>query len=151
MLFKQKRHSSAPLPVRSPGVTVGSEIETSCTKCKSITAHAVVAKLGAVPTRVECHVCSTVHAYRAPRRSTGAKATAVDERSVETIWQDAMKRSRGAAVPYSASGYFEIGARLNHLSFGEGVVARLPSTTVCEVIFATGAVKLLMGGASRPM
>jgi len=150
MLFKHKSHSSAPRPVRSPGLTVGSEIETSCTKCKSITAHAVVAKVGVVPTRVECRICSTVHAYRAPRR-TAAKGSPVDERSVEVIWQDAMKRTRGATVPYAASSYFEVGARLNHVTFGEGVVSRLPSTTVCEVIFATGAVKLLMGGPSRSM
>ena len=145
MLIKHQRHSSAPPPARSQGVTVGSEIETSCTKCKSVTPHVVMAKVGPVPTRVECRICSTLHAYRAPRRPSEPKAPA-DERSVKVHWQDAMKRARGAPVTYSTGSYYEVGARLKHLSFGEGVVARLPSTTVCEVIFETGPVKLLMGG-----
>jgi hypothetical protein len=145
MLFRHKRQSSAPIQVGSAGLIVGSEIETSCTKCKSITAHVVVAKVGAVPTRVECRRCSTVHAYRTPRRPAGVKGAPIEERSVELVWQDAMKRARGAVVPYSAGSYYEVGARLSHLSFGEGVVSRLPSTTVCEVIFETGSVKLLMG------
>ena len=146
MLFKQKRHAPVPPAVRSPGVTVGSEIETSCTKCKAVTPHVVIAKVGHVPTSVQCRTCSTLHAYRAPRRSSGPKAPVADERSVEAHWQDAMKRARGVALPYSTGGYYEVGARLKHVSFGEGVVARLPSTTVCEVIFETGLVKLLMGG-----
>src|SRR5262249_34715423 len=115
MLFNHKRHSSIPPPARSAGLTIGSEIETSCTTCKSVTPHAVVAKVGHVPTSVECRTCSTLHAYRAPRRSSGPKAPAADERSVEVNWQDAMKRARGAAFPYSAGGYYEVGARLKHL------------------------------------
>jgi hypothetical protein len=148
MLFKQKRSPSTPLPVRA-ALMVGAEIQTSCTKCKSVTTHVVVAKLGSVPTSVQCRTCSTLHAYRTARSARPKGATPIDERTVEVIWQDAMRRARGAAVAYSASSYYEVGARLSHLSFGEGVVSRLPSTTVCEVIFSTGPVKLLMGGSRR--
>ena len=35
-----------------------------------------------------------------------------------------------------------------HPSFGEGVVARLSSATVCEVVFVKGTVKLIMGAGS---
>jgi hypothetical protein len=148
MLIKQKRQAAAPLAARSSGMTVGSEIQTSCTKCKSVTTHVVIAKVGLVPTSVQCKACSSLHAYRRSRPPV-AKGTPIDKRSVDVIWQEAMKRARGAAVPYVSSGYYEVGARLRHLSFGEGVVSRLSSTTVCEVIFATGTVRLLMGGGTR--
>ena len=55
-----------------------------------------------------------------------------------------MRRARGAAVPYSTRESYAVGARLNHTTFGEGVVTRLSSSTVCEVVFANGKVKLLM-------
>src|SRR5262245_55057206 len=145
MLLRHKRQSSTPVPVRSAGLIVAPEMQPAWTKCKSYTAHVVVAKVGAVPTRVECRRCSTVHAYRTPRRPAEVKGAPIEERSVELVWQDAMKRARREAVPYLASDYYEVGARLSHVSFGEGVVSRLPSTTVCEVIFETGVVKLLMG------
>jgi hypothetical protein len=141
---KQKRQAPTAYDVRPQTVTVGSNVDASCTKCKTVTSHVIMAKVGAVPARVQCLTCSTLHAYRAPRRPS-ARAPAIDERSVEQIWHDAMKRCRAAVVPYSTRQHYEIGARVNHLSFGEGVVSRLQSTTVCEVIFMTGAVKLLMG------
>jgi hypothetical protein len=56
-----------------------------------------------------------------------------------------MRRAQGEAIRYSTSGHYAVGARLRHASFGDGVVARLSSATVCEVIFETGTVKLVMG------
>jgi hypothetical protein len=47
-------------------------------------------------------------------------------------------------VPYATNGYFEVGQRVKHPTFGEGVVTRLSSATVCEVIFSDGPRKLLM-------
>jgi hypothetical protein len=140
---KTKRPAST-YEVRTPTLTVGSNLETVCTKCKTVTPHVITAKVGTVPARVQCNTCSTLHAYRAPRRP-GVRAAAVDERTVEQVWHDAMKRCRSAVVPYSKGEHYEVGSRLKHLSFGEGVVSRLQSTTVCEVIFETGPVKLLMG------
>ncbi|MBM4268998.1 MAG: hypothetical protein FJ144_20715 [Deltaproteobacteria bacterium] len=126
-------------------VEVGAHVDASCGKCKSVTSHIVIAKIDATPTRVECRVCAAVHAYRAPRRVVKTAPTPrAESRTPEAIWQDAMKRARGAAVPYSTRENYAVGARLTHASFGDGVVTRLSSPTVCEVVFETGAVKLLM-------
>lgn len=149
MASKAKTRAALPAapPSRNP---VGSTIDTSCIKCKKMTPHLVAAKIGSVPTRVQCTACSSLHAFKAPHRVTrGPGASPADARSVDEIWKDAMRRARGPAVPYSTAARYELGAKLNHLNFGEGVVSGLPSTTVCEVIFENGPVKLLMGSA-RP-
>lgn len=138
------------LPKPSPRFAVGAQVDSTCGKCKKTTPHVVANKIGNVPTRVQCSVCSSVHAYKAPRRSSRREAEpALDKRDIDVVWKDAMRRARGPAQSYSARGYYEVGSRLSHLSFGEGVVARLSSTTVCEVIFETGTVKLLMGSAAE--
>lgn len=142
-----KHKRSTPTPeIRSNALTVGSDVNASCSKCRTATIHIVMTKVGSVPARVQCRTCMTLHAYRAPRQ-TVMRAAAAAARTVDEIWQDAMKRCRSAVVPYSAGAHYTVGSRLNHLSFGEGVVSRLQSTTVCEVIFAQGTVKLLMGTA----
>jgi hypothetical protein len=145
MLIKPKRRPAADDVPRGSRLEVGSHIDAACTKCKSITSHIVIAKLESLPTRVECRTCSSLHAYRSPRRVSKAPAPRAEVRSPEVIWQDAMRRARGVSVPYSTRDNYAVGTRLNHSSFGEGVVARLASTTVCEVLFETGSVKLLMG------
>ena len=58
-----------------------------------------------------------------------------------------MRRAHGEAIPYAASGRYTVGNRVKHSRFGEGVVVRLSSATVCEVIFVTGTVKLVMGSS----
>jgi hypothetical protein len=56
-----------------------------------------------------------------------------------------MRRADGTSIRYAASGHFEIGQRVAHATFGDGVVVALSSPTVCEVMFNTGTKKLLMG------
>jgi hypothetical protein len=145
MSAKQKR-STPVFEARPNSITVGSDVNASCAKCRSVTVHVVMTKVGSVPARVQCHTCQSLHAYRAPRQPV-VRAAAAAVRTVEEIWQDAMKRCRSAVVPYSVRGHYAVGSRLTHLSFGEGVVCRLQSATVCEVIFERGTVKLLMGSA----
>jgi hypothetical protein len=56
-----------------------------------------------------------------------------------------MRRAQGDATAYSTTARYAIGARVSHKTFGEGVVARLASSTVCEVVFLERTVKLVMG------
>jgi hypothetical protein len=143
-----------PAGKAADGATVGSYVNALCGKCKSMTSHIVLAKIGGRPTRVECRTCHAMHAYRSgePKpRSSGSGTTRSTARapkvSPEEIWAAIMRQGRGEVQPYSTGGRYAVGARLRHPSFGEGVVARLSSTTVCEVVFATGTVKLIMGAA----
>jgi hypothetical protein len=132
----------------TPSVGVGAHVNASCGKCKAVTSHIVLAKVGARPTRVECRTCHAMHAYRTSP-SARAPSARVAEPSPEEVWTNSMRQARGVTVPYTTSGRYPVGARLKHPRFGEGVVARLTSTTVCEVVFSTGTVKLIMGAAAQ--
>jgi len=127
----------------APGLVVGADILAACGKCKARTGHTVIAKVGVKPTRVECTTCKDVHAYKANPTRRPAAASIVNM-SPEEAWNVSMKHAQGVARPYSTTGRFEIGARVTHQSFGEGVVARLSSPTVCEVVFLSRTVKLIM-------
>jgi hypothetical protein len=139
------------------GTAVGGYVDALCGKCRETTSHIVIAKIGSKPTRVECRTCHATHQYRVAggtaatraRASIGSgvrkKATAAAAPNPEDIWMRAMRGASGPAVPYASSRRFEPGQRLAHPTFGEGVVSRVASPTVCEVVFNTGTRKLLMG------
>jgi hypothetical protein len=122
-------------------VLVGSEVNAACTKCKAVTPHVILAKVGVKPTRVQCRTCNGAHAFK-PRLVQRAILT--PGMSQEQAWTASMSHARGPITEYSPTGRFAVGTRVSHPSFGEGVVARLSSATVCEVIFSTRTVKLIM-------
>jgi hypothetical protein len=143
---------------KSSGPVVGGHVEASCRKCKEITTHIVLAMVSGKPSKVECRVCHGTHAYKAtattPRasaspRAASSRASRAPEPSPADVWASSMRQARGEAVAYAPSGRYAVGARLKHSSFGEGVVARLASMTVCEVVFVTGTVKLIMGATAQ--
>ncbi|MEW6270057.1 MAG: hypothetical protein AB1689_12260 [Thermodesulfobacteriota bacterium] len=141
------KRASAP----TGGTTVGSYVDALCGKCKEMTSHIVLAKIGSVPTRVECRTCHAMHAYRVPgtrRTSTSSAARARPAPDPAQVWADAMRRAQGAAVTYSIDRHYDVGTRLSHPTFGEGVVVRHASTSVCEAVFRDRAVKLKMGTAA---
>lgn len=128
----------------APGLVLGEPILAACSKCKARTSHTVIAKVGVKPTRVQCTTCNDTHAYKAnPTRR--AVPASVANMSPEEAYAESQRHGRGEAKPYAAKGRFDIGDRVTHPSFGDGVVMRLPSATVCEVVFATRTVKLVMG------
>jgi hypothetical protein len=133
---RSEKSESPPKPL------VGTEIDTRCRKCRVTTRHVVVAKVGAKPTRVRCCTCEVEHEYTVsrPRRTADAAPR-------QLPWADAIAQARGAATPYSAGSSYVVGARVSHPTFGEGVVVRLASLTVCEVLFESRAVKLVMKSA----
>jgi hypothetical protein len=143
----KRRATAVKAEPAEAATVVGGYVNAACGKCKAMTSHIILAKVGARPTRVECRTCHAMHAYRAST-STRAASSRAAEPSPEEVWTNSMRQARGATVPYATSGHYAVGARLKHPSFGEGVVARLASATVCEVVFAKGTVKLIMGAGS---
>lgn len=138
---------------------VGGYVDAYCGKCKDVTSHIVLAKVGVKPTRVECRTCHAMHAFKASASASGKTSTGKSrstsraaEPKPEEAWAAAMRSGRGEPIKYEPGGQYVVGNRLNHARFGEGVVARLNSATVCEVVFKTGTVKLIMGSglARRP-
>ena len=131
----------------APGLVVGAEILAACSKCKARTPHTVIAKVGVKPTRVECLTCKDMHAYKnAPARRPAAASTV--NMSPEEAWTVSMKQARGDAKAYAPTIRFDVGDRVAHTSFGEGVVARLTSPTTCDVVFLSRTVKLVMAPVS---
>jgi hypothetical protein len=123
---------------------VGTEIETRCRACKGATKHLVVTKVGSKPARVRCLKCELEHEYTAPRPRRVAETA-----PRQLPWAEALAQARGAATTYSATASYLAGSRVSHPSFGEGIVVRLASATVCEVLFEERMVKLLMRAASE--
>jgi len=141
---------------------VGGHVEAACRKCDGMTTHIVLAMVAGAPSKVECRVCHGTHQYkpsmtakatssatRAPRAST-ARASRTPEPNPADVWASAMRSARGETIAYSPSGRYVVGAKLKHPTFGEGVVTRLGSSTVCEVVFVAGMKKLIMGASSAP-
>jgi hypothetical protein len=138
---------------------VGGYADAYCGKCKDVTSHIVLAMKGATPSRVECRTCHAMHLYKASASASASKSTGTKPRASraaevkpEEAWAAAMRQGRGEPIKYAPGGQYVGGNRLNHATFGEGVVVRISSATVCEVVFKTGTVKLIMGAgqARRP-
>ena len=143
------REPAKPVPlVASP--QVGSSIDASCSKCRRVTSHVIVRKLGFKPTWVDCSVCSEGHPFRLPARAGRAVRRLPAPTTPEDAWKNAMSGSRGPLLAYSTCQSYRVGQQLTHPSFGNGVVIRLASPTVCEVFFSEGEKKLLMGTTTRP-
>jgi hypothetical protein len=144
----QTGRKRAPVPTAAPVpvAAVGSAVSAACTKCKAKTPHTVLAKVGVKITRVECSTCKDAHAYRPAlvRRVAGASTASL---SPHDAWVEGMRRAKGTAMPYVAGGRYVVGERVTHDTFGEGVVARVATATVCEVLFSERTVKLLMGAS----
>lgn len=138
-------------PTSAKTIEVGDECDAKCTKCKGVTKHIVLAKIGWKPTRVECITCKAQHQFRAPGSTTRKAATkAAPEVPPEEQWKALMKNATGDPRPYEMAGEYTIGAHLKHKKFGEGVVVGLNSATVCEVAFEEGVKKLIMGSRRSP-
>lgn len=149
------RHLAAKSVAPVANIVVGSLIPSACGKCKKVTDHRVTRKIGAMPTSLECTVCSDSHAYRSPAASALAKqrrAAALANAkpvSAEDVWSRVMRGARGPEVVYSTSGRYAVGQRLSHSEFGVGVVTALGSGTVCTVTFEVGEKRMLMGWSAR--
>ncbi|MBY0278400.1 hypothetical protein K2Z84_23980 [Candidatus Binatia bacterium] len=140
MQFHSARKRAVEKP--EPATTVlGNEIATRCRKCRAVTTHVITGKIGSKPTRVRCGTCELEHEYTVTRPRRAAAASAI-----QLPWAEALAKSGAAPAPYSAAASYRVGARITHTSFGEGIVVGIASATVCEVLFESRTVKLLMKG-----
>jgi hypothetical protein len=131
---------------------VGADVEALCSKCGDVW-HVVVAKVGAQIVKVQCKQCGGYHRYKSPHgapkevrqpsmfapKAPRAAATPsspkapVERFAKPAVAADLSKPSR----TYRASEKFEVGERVDHPSFGQGVVEVAESGKV-TVFFASG-------------
>lgn len=133
--------------------SVGKEIVCYCTRCKMDLGHTIMASIGGVPARVICRTCKSEHNYKpkkgisepgaaAPRstlvrsgtpRSTEKSAT--KSVPVEVEWLKQMNATTKPLRAYAANETFQVGDRIGHPTFGEGIVQKQIFPNKIEILF----------------
>jgi hypothetical protein len=141
---------------------VGADIESLCSKCGDVW-HVVVAKVGDEVVKVQCKQCGGYHRHRSvngapakksePRpRVTRTPRPPVERFETPQVAADLTKPTR----PYSPREKFAVGDRVEHPTFGAGVVEATPEPGKMTVFFAAGRKVLVhekgpgSGALSRP-
>ena len=138
---------------------VGADVEALCSKCGDVW-HVVVAKVGDKIVKVQCKQCGGYHRYKSPhgaptdategssraKRPAGRRAdkAPVERFEKPAVAADLAKPSRRIARASS----FEVGERVDHPSFGQGVV-EISEPGKITVFFATGR-RVLVAGQGGP-
>src|SRR5438128_12294937 len=129
---------------------VGADVEALCSKCGDVW-HVVVAKVGAEIVKVQCKQCGGYHRYKSPhgqpkekRMPTIADRAARPPRSssskapVERFEKPAGGADLTKPVrTYRGTERFDVSERIDHPSFGQGVV-EISEPGKITVFFATG-------------
>lgn len=122
---------------------VGSDIESLCSKCGDVW-HVIVAMVGDKIAKVQCKECGAYHRYRAPG---GTKAAAAKTKRKRAPASKAVAAPTGPEVepdlsrpirPYSIRDLFEPGERVDHPTFGIGVVEASREPGKITVFFPQG-------------
>jgi hypothetical protein len=129
--------------------------------------HVVVAKVGDKIAKVQCKQCGGYHRYKSPHGAPREAKLPSNERApraprepkapVERFEKPAVAADLSKpARPYRASEKFEVGERVDHPSFGQGVV-EIAEPGKITVFFAAGRRVLAQakaastgGGLARP-
>ncbi len=102
-----------------------------------------------------CKTCDKEHVYKAPKkgkappkkRKPRAKAEKITISPLEE-WETAMKQAKDAPIiVYAQDGSFKEGEKLDHSSFGKGLITKLIHPNKMEVIFEMGT-KFMIRGSS---
>lgn len=140
-------------------VPTGADIEALCSKCGDVW-HVVVAKVGEDIVRVLCKECGAQHRYRNPKGTTPARRSSSSSSStprpprevkiVQRFDTPAVAADLSKAVrTYKASERFVVGERVEHPTFGTGVVETAESGKM-TVFFAVGRKLLVQAKGDAP-
>jgi hypothetical protein len=145
---------------------VGADVEALCSKCGDVW-HVVVAKVGQQIVKVQCKQCSGYHRYKSPHNAPADKKLPAAIRPPKDATKEAAPKassSRGPVErfekpavaadlskptrPYRASDSFETQERIDHPSFGQGVI-EIAEPGKITVFFASG--RRVLAQAKAPM
>lgn len=147
-------------PVSATPASVAQETLAYCTSCKMDLNHVIVAMKGDRIVKVQCLTCKKEHVYRVPKGAAepAPKATRVRKssegeeanHSIEVEWEKLMAAHKDVTLkPYHVKGQFGLGDKLNHPTFGEGIVGKLIYPNKLEVIFRTDVKILIYSGVQQ--
>jgi hypothetical protein len=123
---------------------VGADIESLCSKCGDVW-HVVVAKVGEEVVKVQCKQCGGYHRHRSVNGAPAAKKErtprvsrpprpVVERFETPQVAADLTKPTR----TYSPRDKYVVGDRVEHPSFGAGVVEACPEPGKMTVFFPSG-------------
>jgi hypothetical protein len=131
---------------RRMSAAVGADVEALCSKCGDVW-HVVVAKVGDQIVKVLCKECGGQHRYRSPHGApkekrqpslSTPKAPRAERAPVERFEKPAVAADLAKPVrSYGASLKYEVGERVEHPTFGQGVVETAEPGKI-TVFFAVG-------------
>jgi hypothetical protein len=124
---------------------VGGDIRSICRKCGTVW-HVVIALTAGRIANVECGDCGARHRYR-PAEGSDAKRVARTGASKRRVLAKPMVEADLSKPrrPFRTSDTYEVGDRLVHADFGEGVVQAVRGPKKVEVLFGAGAKTLVHG------
>jgi hypothetical protein len=128
---------------------VGGEVQAVCRKCGTVW-HVVIALADGRIANVECGDCGARHRYRPAAaakagKRPAAKARAPRRAAAPLVEADLSRPCR----PFRPSDTYEVGDRIRHEHFGEGVVQAVRGPTKVEVLFGVGPKTLVHGRGGR--
>ena len=142
-------------------ISVGSEIDSYCGRCKMVLNHMVAAMVDDLPRRVRCLTCSSEHNHKITKpkktssssksRTKSSKTKKASSRNSDAVrWSTLMATwDDDAAKAYSIYESFAENDRLTHKKFGKGIVTELCGPDKIIALFESGE-KMLMHGRKRP-
>jgi len=133
---------------------VAKDVVAYCVSCKMDLAHTVVAMDGETVKKVLCNTCKKEHVYRAPKgeaaptkkkkpvRKTRAKKIVAPD----VLWEKALEPAQDfPSKLYTFDGSFESGEKIDHKTFGMGLITKLIQPNKMEVIFKEGTKIMIRG------
>ena len=119
---------------------VGSDVEAFCPKCKADTAHVVMSKYEDEIRRVQCNVCSDVHAYRKPRGESEEdvpEPAAAKKRAAKAkpTWEQVTAKAKKEPRLYMVADRYAENELISHPIFGVGFVSEVMGDNKIEITF----------------
>jgi hypothetical protein len=143
--------------MRNTRLSAGDIIEASCTRCRAILNHTIVAMVADRVVRVECNTCHGIHNYRGPvekKEKTPAQSVQKKQAASRQSKKDPGVSEReewealnptfdcNQAIPYDMNRKYRTNDLINHSTFGIGIVKNVIPPKKMEVLFQLG-IKLL--------
>lgn len=126
---------------------VSSDLEAICGKCGEVW-HVVIAKTNGRIAKVECKQCGARHRYRPVDGAAagGPKGPTVRKAGRRTLPPPAVLADPSRPPrAFDPGETYQVGDRVVHTSFGEGVVQVVAGATKIRVLFDAGAKTLVQG------
>ena len=131
-------------------LSAGSDIHAKCNKCGEVW-HVVIALAARGIAKIECKECGARHRYRGVKGETGAVRGKPAARATSSRTRSGKKKPVVRADEsrprrdFRMSDTYEVGDRVLHASFGEGVVQEVAAPAKIVVLFEVGSKTLVQG------